>query len=217
MARASHNFCSPRNEFFCPSNGRPCLPSTVRLVGSKFQVLRYLQLKISIYSDVRLFWNQFTFISRCNGTTECLDGSDEQNCTASSCIKGEEFYCVNSRKCISSQWVCDNYDDCGDNSDEAESACSVKSLPSKNSWMHNRIPTSFYYSLLMTRFVPFADNKCSGFKCGSGECVSLLKVCDKIPDCQDRSDEGKQCSEWSLVKLGTLLGVLNEFSSFCRG
>lgn len=36
------------------------------------------------------------------------------------------------------------------------------------------------------------------FRCLSGECVSMEKVCNKEKDCVDLSDEPRQCGELTL-------------------
>ena len=35
---------------------------------------------------------------------------------------------------------------------------------------------------------------CTGqFRCNDGQCIPLDKVCDKVVDCTDKSDEGDVC------------------------
>ncbi|XP_078685718.1 ovochymase-1-like [Branchiostoma floridae x Branchiostoma belcheri] len=58
--------------------------------------------------------------ARCNGSAECGDGSDEEDCTYQ-CEK--EFQCGNGL-CKPTSWVCDREDDCGDNTDEINCTCS---------------------------------------------------------------------------------------------
>nr|CAD7449061.1 unnamed protein product [Timema bartmani] len=61
---------------------------------------------------------------KCDGDTDCSDGSDEMNCNES--CPENQFPCHN-RQCISLSWRCDGDDDCGDGSDEKKSLCA--SLP----------------------------------------------------------------------------------------
>lgn len=58
-------------------------------------------------------------ICRCNGTSECLRGEDENGC---GCTK-DQFKCANSERCIPKQWTCDKENNCGDNSDEDPYMC----------------------------------------------------------------------------------------------
>jgi hypothetical protein len=52
---------------------------------------------------------------KCDGDTDCSDGSDEANCNEA--CPDKQFTCQN-KQCISLSWRCDGDDDCGDNSDE---------------------------------------------------------------------------------------------------
>ena len=61
-------------------------------------------------------------------------------------------------------------------------------------------------------FVLTADKSCAGFKCNSGECIALSKLCDNIGDCLDKSDENKKCCEVYFSSNGIIdLLVLIEF------
>ncbi|RXG57853.1 Low-density lipoprotein receptor-related protein 2 [Armadillidium vulgare] len=55
--------------------------------------------------------------SVCDGVQDCLDNSDELNCTQPECSI-DDFSCATTKYCIPKTWVCDGADDCRDNSDE---------------------------------------------------------------------------------------------------
>lgn len=56
-------------------------------------------------------------------------------------------------------------------------------------------------------------SQCSGpekFKCRSGDCIEMSKVCNKVRDCPDWSDEPiKECSESKLGFCQKLLWASN--------
>ncbi|XP_025017909.1 low-density lipoprotein receptor-related protein 2-like [Tetranychus urticae] len=67
-----------------------------------------------------------TLISKCDGTSDCKDGSDKK-CLHHECDK-KLFKCTNG-KCIPKNWLCDSEDDCSDKSDEVN--CKITCPPSK--------------------------------------------------------------------------------------
>ncbi|XP_025835220.1 vitellogenin receptor [Agrilus planipennis] len=108
--------------------------------------------------------------AKCNGTSECPHHEDETNCTK---CHTEQFEC-NNKKCISSQWVCDGANDCGDDSDESPDLC-----------VHHVFPSMPHVH------VPCKD----GFRCKNGNCIDMSLVCDGHENCYDGSDEYGSCSE----------------------
>ena len=74
------------------------------------------------------------------------------------CRNGTEYKCDNGR-CVNKDYVCDFYDDCGDNSDE-EKMCNMSNCNNKND-----------------------------FKCNNERCIPSEWKCDGENDCGDGTDE----------------------------
>uniref|UniRef100_A0A3B4FXS2 Low-density lipoprotein receptor-related protein 2 n=1 Tax=Pundamilia nyererei TaxID=303518 RepID=A0A3B4FXS2_9CICH len=147
---------------------------------------------------------------RCDGIVDCIDQTDEANCTDSTCSP-YAFTC-NNKHCIYASWRCDGMDDCGDGSDEINCPTRVPTSCSSGYFTCNN------NRCISAKWVCDGENDCGDgsdehncdstittcppnyFLCPDHRCISSFYVCDGDQDCLDGSDEKDfSCSSFEFA------------------
>ncbi|KAM4544149.1 SCO-spondin [Fundulus diaphanus] len=144
---------------------------------------------------------------RCDGETDCMDGSDEQQCAAP-CGPGK-VPCLSGDHCVDYQQLCDGTPHCRDASDESIDTCGSAQIPScpgsfpcdnhtcvNMSQLCNGIPDcprghdELVCDKVISPVPPGGRNistPCSEFTCMDGTCLPFSRVCNGVAECPDSS------------------------------
>ncbi|XP_053380174.1 uncharacterized protein LOC123556537 [Mercenaria mercenaria] len=153
-----------------------------------------------------------SMIARCDGVIDCLDATDEVNCSVTkgmevdSPCSVEQFAC-GDKMCIHISQMCDFFVDCVDASDENcdYPECSAQEFRCSNGQC---IPNEKRCDGYEQCIDGTDENSCDfckeeAFHCDLVRCIPRRLVCDKYPDCKDKIDEMScdqprylSCEEW---------------------
>ncbi|KAK3083345.1 hypothetical protein FSP39_020255 [Pinctada imbricata] len=132
----------------------------------------------------------------CDKDNDCLDNSDETNCTDNKTCSPNQFLCDNG-KCIGKLWQCDGDNDCGDMSDER--GCRTHTCGVNHFQCDDRrcIPESKVCDGSADCFDSSDEKECPPLNCSAGkwtckrvrQCIPERYHCDGAADCKDASDE----------------------------
>ncbi|XP_062397342.1 sortilin-related receptor-like [Sardina pilchardus] len=135
----------------------------------------------------------------CDGGHDCRDRSDERNCygswgttattqpyptTPAQTICNYDQYRCGDGRCIPQRYICDNYSDCSDGSDERNCY---------GSW--GTTATTQPYPTTPAQTICNYDQ----YRCGDGRCIPQRYICDNYSDCSDGSDERNCYGSWGTT------------------
>ncbi|XP_070570506.1 low-density lipoprotein receptor-related protein 2-like isoform X2 [Ptychodera flava] len=133
----------------------------------------------------------------CDGAAQCLDGSDEDDCTYGDCASNQ-FKCEQGSPfglCLDETRMCDGHPDCYDGSDEKSCVCSIVEFECKSGGNYGHCIPIEKHCDGIEHCNDGEDEKLEncmnkhGFVCDGDKRIPYSWLCDKIPDCVDVSDE----------------------------
>ena len=161
---------------------------------------------------------------RCNGRSDCQDGSDEACGCSEFCTGASEFLC-HDHLCVmapgsgpTSSPRCDGLSQCSDGSDEF--SCPAAFCP-EGDWqcdtghcipaVHRCDGTSQCPDMSDEVLCPSCPPGL--WTCGDGQCVDSQHRCDGVPHCEDSTDE-LECGNKSYRQTGplSLVEILRGFA-----
>jgi hypothetical protein len=139
----------------------------------------------------------------CNGTANCGDGSDEENCLQR-CERRSDYRCKDGVTCVAADAICDGRSDCPGADDEAtcaSTACAGFQCQDGSCIEAEQKCDGAADCLLAEDEAPglCAPTRCGDedLRCDDGKtCVRAGKICDGNAECPDGDDEdAAMCAE----------------------
>ena len=202
------NKCVPANECPCMHNHKPYPPGThitsdcmnCTCINGKFECIGTSCKETCIDQFACKNGDCIDQKYRCDKHSDCMDGSDEVNCTYT--CQANEMSCDDGRKCVANGYRCDGMSDCLDSTDEmncgfkcdkTQFTCdSGKCINMK--YVCDKYPdcgiddNSDEKNCNGTVCAPIREFKCANAN-GMKPCEPINHKCDGHDDCGDGSDE----------------------------
>ncbi|XP_055951297.1 very low-density lipoprotein receptor-like [Argiope bruennichi] len=136
----------------------------------------------------------------CDGEKNCLDGTDEENCTPFAC-PSESFQC-NDGTCLSRSAVCNGRWECPDGSDEARCYTGIPCDAHSFRCASGQCVPAYAFCNAVVDCLDGSDEdfavcergeECpkESFQCGNGRCRSTAILCSGLDGCGDNTDEDR--------------------------